>query len=382
MEYLEGLQLAFPDLAADINIIGEYFNQSLWHELTLKLLELVKLPQLQVEDTLFQLFEKFINPIVKKLNALSVAKLGIACSKTQKDAAKAREFIKNVGDTVKPSNEQAYIMCRAEDSTLALKSGANKEAHTILLDCEDFVKKHEAEDIEPMVHATYYTCYAAYLKAMKEYDDYYTTALLQLVYSDLEKMPLNEQQSCAYDISIAALLGEKVYNFGELLGNPVIKSLDSTGLQWIPELLRAYNKGDLIQYEKIAQQYGVQMGKVPELLEKAAFLKQKIQLMALLNFLFNLTASNTVVSFADVAKHTHTDTGAVEHLLMKALAMGVIKGIIDQVAQTISVTWVQARVLDREEIKALAAKVSAWSDTVRHTLDLVNATSAELADRQ
>ena len=47
-----------------------------------------------------------------------------------------------------------------------------------------------------------------------------------------------------------------------------------------------------------------------------------------------------------------------------------------------SVTWVQARVLDREEIKALAAKVSAWSDTVRTTLDLVNATGAQLAHQQ
>lgn len=220
------------------------------------------------------------------------------------------------------------------------------------------------------------------MKANKEYDDYYHTALLCLVYSDLEKMPVDEQQAWAYDIGIAALLGEKVYNFGELLGNPVIKSLDGTNLQWVPELLRAYNKGDMIGYEKIAQQYGDKMGQVPELLEKAAFLKQKIQLMALLNFLFNLTASNTVVGFADVAKQTNTEISQVEYLLMKALALGIIKGIIDQIAQTISVTWVQARVLDREEIRALAAKVAAWSDTVRTTLDSVNATSAQLAVQQ
>lgn len=30
------------------------------------------------------------------------------------------------------------------------------------------------------------------------------------------------------------------------LGNPVIKSLDSTNLQWVAELLRAYNKGTLL----------------------------------------------------------------------------------------------------------------------------------------
>ena len=55
------------------------------------------------------------------------------------------------------------------------------------------------------------------LQATKQYDDYYHTALLALVYSDIEKMPIDEQQSWAYDIGIAALLGEKVYNFGELV---------------------------------------------------------------------------------------------------------------------------------------------------------------------
>jgi|EP00670_Eutreptiella_braarudii_P003102 26S proteasome regulatory subunit N9 len=382
MEYLESLQLAFPDLAAEVSVLGDCYGKSLWHELTQKLLEFVKYAQLQLDDTLYQLFEQFIKPILAKLNPLAVAKLGVACCKTQKDVSKARTFLQHVGDSVKPSNQQAYTICRAEDALLALKGGAVKEAGTMLEECEEFVKKHEAEDIEPVVHSTYYSCYAAYLKATKQYDDYYHTALLALVYSDIEKMPIDEQQSWAYDIGIAALLGEKVYNFGELLGNPVINSLDATNLQWVRELLRAYNKGDLQGYEQIAQQYGDKMGQVPELLEKAAFLKQKIQLMALLNFLFNLTASNTVVSFTLVAKHTSIEVNQVEYLLMKALALGIIKGVIDQVAQQVSVTWVQARVLDREEIKALAAKVSAWSDTVRTTLDLVNATGAQLAHQQ
>eukprot|EP00995_Heteronema_vittatum_P011661 NODE_7383_length_404_cov_63.588732_g5726_i0.p3 GENE.NODE_7383_length_404_cov_63.588732_g5726_i0~~NODE_7383_length_404_cov_63.588732_g5726_i0.p3 ORF type:complete len:54 (-),score=14.16 NODE_7383_length_404_cov_63.588732_g5726_i0:213-374(-) len=47
-------------------------------------------------------------------------------------------------------------------------------------------------------------------------------------------------------------------------------------------------------------------------------------------------------------------------------------------ASNISVTWVQARVLDREEIRGLASKVTDWSDTVRSTLESVTQTSAYL----
>ena len=62
------------------------------------------------------------------------------------------------------ANGIALCFSRAEDALLALKGGAVKEAGTMLEECEEFVKKHEAEDIEPVVHSTYYSCYAAYLK--------------------------------------------------------------------------------------------------------------------------------------------------------------------------------------------------------------------------
>jgi len=382
MEYLESLQVQFPDLAAEISVLGELHTKSLWHELTVQLQEFVRRPQVQRDDTLFQLFEHFVKPLIKKLNPLSVAKLAVACAKSQKDSAQARKFLAEVGAAIKPASEQAQLICRAEDGLLALRAGEVKEAGAIMDECQEFIKKHEAEDIEPVVHATFYACNAAYLKATKKYDAYYSTALLALVYADLEAMPLDEQQAWAYDIAIAALLGEKIYNFGELLGNPVIKSLEGTNLQWVPALLRTYNKGDLAGYDSLTQKHGDKMTQVPELLEKAAFLRQKIQLMALLNYLFNLHDSNTVVAFTDVAQQTSVVVLNVEHLLMKALALGIIKGIIDQVAQTVSVTWVQARVLDRDEIRAVANKVAAWGATVRNTLDVVNAMSNQLAIQQ
>ena len=43
----------------------------------------------------------------------------------------------------------------------------------------------------------------------------------------------------------------------------------------------------------------------------------------------------------------------VELLVMKALSLGLVKGSIDQVDKKVHMTWVQPRVLDRNQVKTL-----------------------------
>ncbi len=52
-----------------------------------------------------------------------------------------------------------------------------------------------------------------------------------------------------------------------------------------------------------------------------------------------------------------TDAGCsrqVELLVMKALSLGLVKGSIDQVDKKVHMTWVQPRVLDRNQVRKSA----------------------------
>ena len=40
----------------------------------------------------------------------------------------------------------------------------------------------------------------------------------------------------------------------------------------------------------------------------------------------------------------------VELLVMKALSLGLVKGFIDEIDQKVSLTWVQPRVLDLQQV--------------------------------
>ena len=54
----------------------------------------------------------------------------------------------------------------------------------------------------------------------------------------------------------------------------------------------------------------------------------------------------------------------VELLVMKALSEELVAGRIDEVEQLVSLTWVQPRVLDRDQLLAMTRKIESWANSV------------------
>lgn len=50
----------------------------------------------------------------------------------------------------------------------------------------------------------------------------------------------------------------------------------------------------------------------------------------------------------------------VDWILMRAMSLGLIKGTIDEVAQTVNVTWVQPRVLNTAEVATISLQLGDW----------------------
>ena len=65
---------------------------------------------------------------------------------------------------------------------------------------------------------------------------------------------------------------------------------------------------------------------------------------------FKRPATNRQLTFAEIAQEAQLPEPEVELLVMKALSLGLVKGSIDQVEQKAHMTWVQPRVLDREQV--------------------------------
>lgn len=93
----------------------------------------------------------------------------------------------------------------------------------------------------------------------------------------------------AFFLGLAALLGEGVYNLGELLAHPVLQSLNNTENGWLVELLYAFNSGDINKFEQMKPKWGA----IADLAAQELFLRQKISLLCLMEvIIINHTTQN------------------------------------------------------------------------------------------
>lgn len=210
------------------------------------------------------------------------------------------------------------------------------------------------------MHASFYRTSADYYHAQQNFADYYRTTLLYLACIELEDLSGEEKQNTAYHLSLAALVSETIYNFGELLLHPILDSLTKTSNAWLRDLLFAFNRGDLHAYSLLQSHLSAS-----DLLKQhQQFLYQKISLAALTQLVFARPPHDRSMSFSTIAAETRVQADEIEHLVMKALSLGLVRGRIDQVEGVAKITWVQPKVLDAQGVEGMRRRLKEWDGGV------------------
>ena len=154
--------------------------------------------------------------------------------------------------------------------------------------------------------------------------------------------------------------------------NPICERLsESEGLSWIVDLMYAFNRGNLDGMEAIikAAPESPEKARVMERIQRVGY---KARVLALMELVFRREdAHSKTIPLAEVAAATKLPAEETEILVIKALAQGLIKGTMDQVEGTLTVTWIQPRVLEAAQVKVLAAKVGAWKRKVEAAKDTI-----------
>ncbi|KAJ3712427.1 hypothetical protein C8R42DRAFT_686865 [Lentinula raphanica] len=329
-------------------------TRKLWHQLTLKLFEFVDHPS--SKPFRVDVFERFVTDFESKMNQLRLVELGVKVSKEIDNPQTHLTFLTSLLTRInKDTAPDAYILLYANIAHAKLLYG-DLEGTKADMD-EAWKILDSVESVENTVNAAYYGVAADYYKAKAEYAPYYRNSLLYLACVDpATDMTAEERLGRAHDLSISALLGDTIYNFGELLMHPILDALDGTPYEWIKKLLFTFNEGSIGKFEALAPL----LPQEPILQENYPFLRQKICLMALIESVFKRSADNRTMSFSTIAEETRLPIDEVEHLVMKALSLKLIRGSMDQVDQKAQITWVQPRVLSRQQIGGLAKRLDSW----------------------
>ncbi|OLL21850.1 putative 26S proteasome regulatory subunit rpn9 [Neolecta irregularis DAH-3] len=338
---------------------------SLWHQLTNILLEFFQ--HRESAPARMSMYTVFVSSFQDKINQLKLAILGLQAARQCSSSEEALEFLDILAKKVDTRQSQdAHIYVLVEIARVRLMKGELDDVKSSL----DSISKtiDSFDTVEPIIHASYYQVTADFYKAKADYAVYYRNSLRYLACINVADLSGEEIYERVHDLSIAALLGDTIYNFGELLLHPILEAISNTPNSWLRDLLFVVNAGNISGFEGLAGN----LIKEPILQESLPFLRQKICLTALTEAVFKRPPNNRILSFDTIANETRLLPEEVEHLVMKALSLGLIRGNMDQVSETCEVTWVQSRVLERPQIASMSQKFRDWVSLVDNLEKIVH----------
>ncbi|ORX97707.1 PCI-domain-containing protein [Basidiobolus meristosporus CBS 931.73] len=349
----------------------DLYERKLWHQLTSCLEEFVTQPD--AGPFLIPLYNHFVSEWAKKMNKLKLVGFALSAAAQFQDFQEAIQFLSPLTERVNtPETQDAYVLAIMETASFKLLLNDLDGTKEAMDESEKILESFDS--VETIIHASFYRVSAQYYKAKADFVKYYKHALLFLACVNLNDLSNAERIERAYDLSLAALLGESIYNFGELLMHPILQVLKVGEHEWLYRLLFAVNSGDIGKFEALSAQFTKQ----PLLESYSAFLRQKICLMSLIESIFKRSADNRLLTFSDITSETKLPIDEVEHLVMKGLSLNLIRGSIDQVDQTVHITWVQSRYMDIDQIDAMRQRLVEWSQNVDKMANLMEDLTPEL----
>ncbi len=367
-EFLEEQRNAAPDdLQAQLVDIEDLWERKLWHQLTDALT--VVFNDEQSKALRLPFFNVFILKFADKINQLKFVSLALKAAETCPDDSAQLAFLQPVVKKVDHEDARdAHVFATIAVARVKLALRDYDGARADL----DFAERalDATDTLESIVYAAFYDTNAFYYQTKRDFALYYRNALLYLACVDVDALQPLERFERAYKLSLAALVSPSIYNFAELLLHPILDAL-TTGYTdeddgehhaevWLRDLLFAFNRGDLRTYEGLAAQIDAN----PVLSKNKTILRQKIYLAALTEAVFRRPPHQRSMSFATIAHETGVEPDEIEHLVMKALSLGLLRGTIDQVAEIAHINWVQPKVLDMKQIDNMRTRLQEWGASV------------------
>lgn len=361
-----------PDLAGMFYEFEDYYEQKLWHQLTERLNVFF-----HDEKSLpfrLRVYDNFVSKFQDKINQLKVVDFLLLALKNNEDYDDQMKYLTDLRKNFKEvdakkqrndglkSHYDGCLLIDIEIARINLLKGELVKSRDLLDEIEKTIESH---DMVPLrVTSAFYSASAEYYQLKKDFNSYYYTSLLFLSTSDFAESPytftLLERQQLAYNLSIAALLGDKIYNFGELLQHPIMASISQDPqYEWLFQFLNTLSEGNFEQFDKLSRE---RIPQVPILSQHESFLRQKICLMTLVESVF--ARNIRTLSFDEIAVATQLPKDNVEHLVMRSISLGLLKGSIDQVDELVTITWVQPRIINANQINKMKERLVQWDEEV------------------
>jgi len=354
-----------PSLKTLFDEIDSNMNQHLWYQLSENIITLSQNPELQQGNDLVEFYNGvvfFIEPTMNPMKYLEYVQNMLQNYKNR--MGEALQFVENIENKHKDFKGEAKISIKILKGFCYLELDKMYELEDIINTTEvDFTGKFE---IESTLYAQYYKLSTLFYEKKKDYDRFYNNAFQYLAYET--KLNDEEKLNLCYKMCSAMLIGEKLYNFEELIEKDFFKLMKGSKYDWISNLILSFNSAKVDQFLSMIEQNKKNIEENEILKGKSDFLPIKIRIAALLELIFQKNKAERTLSFDEICKVCMTEEDKIEYISMKALSHGLIKGYIDQAERKLYVNWIQPKYLGKEKIGVMKERINAWIDKAKRVV--------------
>lgn len=107
------------------------------------------------------------------------------------------------------------------------------------------------KDSDPFTFSTFYRFAMNYFYEKKKEKEFYDHALQYMAYTPAEEIEESAKVDLLANMGIAVLTSKQIYNFSELMEQPMLRSLADSPYRWVFELLGIFNRGDIATYTSV-----------------------------------------------------------------------------------------------------------------------------------
>jgi len=233
-------------------------------------------------------------------------------------------------------------------------------------------------DVDPRVYAYGAEIFALYYRRKDDLENFYKSSLTFLAYTNPSELTVDEKKQWSTKMGMAVLLGKNIFNITELLDKEILHSLVGTDFEWLYDLLQTLGRGLISDFAQAIQKHTEMITRFPAILSELTYLEQKVRIIAFLELLFRQGKDERQVSFKTITEACVIEKSDVELLVMKAMSLELIKGTIDEVAESVQVDWVLPRYLNKDHLKILYSRIDEWGNKMDNVIKLVENGAEEL----
>lgn len=191
IDWLEGLQTAHPDIAADVADMGSLYQRKLWHQLTQKIEACFGSPGFNRADLPVQLFNHFIFDFGHKINLLKLAHFAVHASKYQPNPAASVEFLNTViaklAEMRGVKTAEPSLFLRMHVAQFQLETGSTAEAKVLIESGKEDLAR--LSGVDPSVSAAVHYVASLHHKGAADFAEFYRSTLMYLSFVSSETLP-------------------------------------------------------------------------------------------------------------------------------------------------------------------------------------------------